>query len=420
MKPTDVLIVGSGMAGMVAALAAAARGKSVRIAARGAGALAISGGCVDVLGYVDGRPVTGNPLEAIPQLPETHPYRLIGAPGVAVALDFLADVCRRQGLELVNTSGANLWTPTILGTFRPSWLCPPHSDRSVLANADLIMIVHLPWIKDCHAGMVLKILRKQKSLKDKRFSLPELSSPLPPTHRNLTPLDMARYVDTPEGESWLLGQLRPHVSAARRAGDRVAVLLPPVLGVKHSTAVARRLSEALDCRLLEMAVPPPGVGGLRIRTALLGALAEAGVTLAENVRVVEARVEGRRCLSLFCDAPDKRREVEADSFIIATGGFLGGGNVASPGKAREAIFDLDLGAPLTVEAWSVPDVFDPQPYAGLGVRVNGRLNAVSRSGEVLWDNVFFAGRALAGYDMVLEKCGNGVAVASGYHAAEQC
>jgi len=87
MKPSDVLVAGSGMAGLIAALAAATRGKKVCIAARGAGALAIGGGCVDLLGYVNNEIVRGNPLEAITALPSNHPYRLVGAEAVREAYE---------------------------------------------------------------------------------------------------------------------------------------------------------------------------------------------------------------------------------------------------------------------------------------------------------------------------------------------
>ena len=414
MKPTDVVVVGSGMSGMIAALAVAQRGKTVNLVSRGAGALAISGGCVDVLGYVDGKPVQGNPLDSISSLAEDHPYRLMGVDAVQDALRFFEELCHAHGLPMGNAGQENVWIPTILGTFKPSYLCPAPLDRSILAQADKVVVAGVRGLKDCHAGMVIQVLQKQKRLANKPLVPLEMVSPFGITHRNLTPLDMARHVDTPEGEAWLLNQLAPH------AAKGVAFLLPPILGITHTQAVWQRLSAALGCPLVEMATSPPGVGGLRIRRVLVEALAKAGVVIAENTRVAGARVEGNRCVCLICDAPDRKRELVADSFIIATGGFLGGGHVATPGKAREIIFDQDLGAPAEVTDWSVPNIFDPQPYARLGVRVNSRLNPVSDAGSVLWENVFFAGRSLAGYDFVTEKSGNGVALSTGYHAAQQC
>lgn len=417
MKPTDVLVIGSGMAALIAALSAAKRGKSVQMATRGAGALAIGGGCVDLLGYLDGKPVSGDPLEAFPLLPEDHPYRLLGKNTVQEAMDFFVTVCAENDLELGNKTGENLWVPTILGTFKPTWLCQPDMDRETLAEADAIIITRLPWLKDVHAGMVRTVMQKHRRLRDKTFLIHPLKPYQSQTHRNLTALDTARFVDTPEGETWLLEELTPLLHLARQ--KRLAILLPPILGITRTTGIRQRLMQSLGCPLIEMLTPPPGVGGLRIRHALLAALAKEGVSVAENTHIVDARVEGNRCISLISEAPDRRREMEAESFIIATGGFFGGGNKATPGEAHEEIFGLDLGAPAKVADWSVADIFDSQPHSRLGVRVDTRLNAIAPDGKTLWENVFFAGRTLAGYDFVIEKSGNGVALASGYYASTQ-
>lgn len=417
MKPTDVLVIGSGLAALTAALSAAKRGKSVRMVTRGAGALAISGGCADLLGYLDGKAVSGDPMDAFPLLPEDHPYRLLGKSAVQEAVDFFVNACAANGLELGNKTGQNLWIPTILGTFKPTWLCPPEMDRETLAKADTVIITRLPWLKDVHAGMVRAVMQKQPRLRGKAFFIHPLKPYQNQTHRNLTALDTARFVDTTKGEAWLLDQLAPLLPRARQ--ERLAVLLPPILGIARATAIRQRLMKSLGCPLVEMLAPPPGVGGLRIRHALLAALAKEDVFIAENTHIVDARVEGNRCISLISEAPDRRREIEAKSFVIATGGFFGGGNRAAPGKACEEIFGIDLGAPPEVADWSVPDIFDPQPYSRLGVRVNARLNAISPDGSTLWENVFFAGRALSGYDFVIEKSGNGVALASGYYAGTQ-
>ena len=68
-RNSDVLVIGAGMSGLVAALAAARRGRKVTVLSRGVGALAIGSGCVDVLGYVNGQAVSGHPLDAIESLP---------------------------------------------------------------------------------------------------------------------------------------------------------------------------------------------------------------------------------------------------------------------------------------------------------------------------------------------------------------
>ena len=55
-RTTDILVVGSGMAGLMAAIVASGQGKRVTLLSRGCGSLNIGSGCVDVLGYVNGLP----------------------------------------------------------------------------------------------------------------------------------------------------------------------------------------------------------------------------------------------------------------------------------------------------------------------------------------------------------------------------
>ena len=417
MKSVDVLVVGSGLSGLVAALSAARRGKSVRLVARGAGALAVGSGCVDILGYLDGRAVAGNPMDSFHLLPETHPYRLIGNDSTKAALDFFSSVCTANGLRLGNETARNIWVPTILGSFKPTWFCPPDMDREALVKAETIVIASLPWLKDVHAGMVQTGLQKQARLQNKPIIIHAFSPYAGKTHRNLTILDTARFVDTPDGERWLADQLLPLAERAKQGS--MSILLPPIMGVTRTMLIRQKLESVLGCHLTEMLAPPPGVGGLRIRQALVSALAEHGVYIEENTHITSAKVSGNRCLGLVSQGADRERVLEAQSFIIATGGFFGGGLHATPGVAREAIFGFDLGAPEEVTEWSSPDIFAPQPYARLGVRANSRLNAIDADGTPLWDNVFFTGRSLAGYDFVIEKSGNGVALASGYHAGMQ-
>lgn len=56
-------------------------------------------------------------------------------------------------------------------------------------------------------------------------------------------------------------------------------------------------------------------------------------------------------------------------------------------------------------------------FGRAGIRINGQLRPLGPNGQVVLENVYLAGKMLAGYDYCLEKSGNGVAVVSGYQAA---
>ena len=53
MRNSDVLVIGGGLAGLVAACVAAEKGKKVQLLTYGAGTLTIGGGIIDAIGYTD-------------------------------------------------------------------------------------------------------------------------------------------------------------------------------------------------------------------------------------------------------------------------------------------------------------------------------------------------------------------------------
>lgn len=415
-RKTDVVVVGSGLSGLMAALAAGERGKRVTLLSFGAGALSIGSGCVDLLGYLDGNPVQGDPLEALHSLPPEHPYKKVGPAGIKAALEFFSDFCAREGSPLLPRVPRNRLLPTIMGTLKPSYLCPPSYDADLLQQARRVLVASVSGLKDCHPGLIVEQLRRYPFLADKEYREVVLPSPFGKTHRNITPLDVARYVDTEAGTVWLTDTLAPQL------GDADLVLVPPVCGTRSD--VWRILHKRLGCPLLEMLSIPPGVSGLRLRQMLLRALHRAGVEIVENVFVTRAEVEGTRCTALITDGFDHERAYPAEAFIIATGGFMGGGFASTPGEAREAIFGLPLHLPGGVKVpvdptdWSAPDIFAAHPFARMGVAVDDALHPVDDHGAILLENVCFVGRSLGGYDFAVEKSGNGVALATGWHAAQ--
>ena len=162
-RTTDILVVGSGMAGLMAAIVASGQGKRVTLLSRGCGSLNIGSGCVDVLGYVNGQPVEGQPLEALDSLPERHPYRLVGKEGVEEALKTLCAVSARHGAPLEAAANGNRRVPTILGTLKPTCLTLPSCRGELLEEAQRTAFVLTPdreaALRDCLS--FLRQLQKQ-------------------------------------------------------------------------------------------------------------------------------------------------------------------------------------------------------------------------------------------------------------------
>lgn len=416
-RATEVLVVGAGMAGLCAALAAAQAGSRVELLSNGVGSLAISGGSVDLLGAVGGDPVD-LPWAAMAMLPPEHPYRLLGRERVAEALAALQACTARQGLPLHNATldgePCNTWLPTVMGTLRPSYLVPAALDPEALAGAHRVVVASVEGLRDCQPALVIRQLREQPRWRGRDFVPVKLASPESGSgERSLNALDLARMLDRPEGRNWLVQALLPHVGRAD------LLLLPPVLGSRADASIWRHVSEALHCPLVEMASIPPGVGGLRLRDALLRELGGYEFGMVENTEILRAESDAGHCRALVAGNVDGESRYEARAFVLATGGILSGGLQLDPGRARESVLGIDIPVPAEVEALSEADIFGPHRFSRLGVTVNGRMQPVQpqdAAGRPLWDNVFFAGRTVGGYDFALEKSGHGVACATGWQA----
>jgi glycerol-3-phosphate dehydrogenase subunit B len=144
--------------------------------------------------------------------------------------------------------------------------------------------------------------------------------------RHAPDADFAERPDDPARLGWLAERLR---DALRRAGARPsALLLPPSLGVARERAT--ELSKLVGVPCGEAMGLPGGPAGLRFENARDGALAAAGVeVLRETAGAIRAagarwRVEAGA------------RRIDAGAVVVATGGLVGGGFAYQPGESMEA------------------------------------------------------------------------------------
>lgn len=410
----DVLVVGSGLAGLVAALTAAEQGRSVRLLTSGMGSLAISGGSVDFLGYADSR-LASDPWQSLALLPEDHPYRLLGTESVRTAFQFFSDIMEKQHWPMrpalaQDGTPRNTQLPTIMGTLKPTYLLPASLNTQAMASAKKVLVLSVHGLRDCQPALVVSQLKRYRSWADREFSQGLLPSPFGETHRAITALDLARLADKQQGRQWLLNALAPH------AGKYDLILMPPLCGSRANPEVWQAVNAAAGCPVVEMLSIPPGVGGLRLRDALLNALHKLDFELVENTTVLRAETAEKTCTSVLAEASGQQRRHEARAFVTATGGILGGGMVLEPGQCWDSVFNIDITVPQDVSQWSEPQIFGNHLFSRMGVRVDREMRPVDAAAAVRWQNVFFAGRSLGGYDYATEKSGHGVAIATGWQA----
>ncbi len=410
MRACDVVVIGGGLAGLVAAAAAAQRGKQVAILTKGVGAIAVGSGSIDVLGYGVGGQALGSPAAGMGELPASHPYAKVGQEAVARALRFFLDLCQAGGLPYSGSIDQTRWIPTAAGTLKPSCLLPRTMDPAALQGAKAAVVVGFRGLKDYYPELMMRGLTRIPSY-PKAFETVAVDPGM--TGRDVNALDVARWLDQESGRKSFLEQVRAKIAPAS------VVLVPPVLGSLPNDRVLEALEKATGSRFIEVSGLPPAVTGLRLYDLLAAEVKKQGVRIVEQATVTRAVVENGVCKAVVTHGADRERTYPAKSFIVATGGLYSGGIEVGVGVAREPVFDLPVRVPAKVEDWSNGSLLGhaTHPFAQFGVDVDARLRPADASGKAVLENVYVVGRSLSGYDDSFEKSGNGVAVVTGHFAA---
>ncbi len=200
-RTTDVIVAGSGIAGLMAAYAAAKSGCSVKVISEGAGCLAISAGCIDLLGYDNEGRRLDDPWQGISRLGPDHPYSLLGIDIINAALNEFAACMAAEGLKLhaaaKDAQQFNTLMPTIAGTLKPTWLVPENVAPESLANASRILIISVKGFRDCRPALIASQLSRYPALADRQFDTLVLPSPFEEHGRSLNALYLAHWADRP-------------------------------------------------------------------------------------------------------------------------------------------------------------------------------------------------------------------------------
>jgi len=408
-----VVVIGSGLAGLTAAIRLGRAGLGVTLLAKGLGGLQLSQGTVDVLGYVPER-VT-EPLAAVAAKAAAdpgHPYAVLGADAVADGVGFLAEVVGPD--LLAGRVEANLQLPTAVGAVRPTCLAQPGMLAGQCVAGARFVIVGLRRLKDFHPRLVAENLARTVLPDGGRLEARHVWVDVPARADEIdsTGLTYARAFDEEAFRVRFAAALAPLV------GEGETVGLPAVLGLKHLGAW-RDLEQRLGHPVFEIPLQPPSIPGMRLNEALTAAAKAAGVRFVTGSAVVAVRVEDGRVRGVTAATAGAPREFTADAFVLATGGWESGAlELDSYGVARETTLGLPLvlpGEPLVRS-----DFWDPeQPLFAVGVAVDGSVRPVDADGRVVAANLYAVGGLLAGAYRWAEKSGEGIAVASAVRAADE-
>lgn len=416
----DVIVIGAGLAGLMAAQAAQEEGARVLILARGMGSLPLTSGCIDGLGYFPSSspmPVS-SPLTALGRFRDfhsQHPYYKLGQERILPALKRFGDLARSGAIPYAGGFDSNFLIPTALGTFHPTCLVPETMKNGVLSLPGRVLLLDFDGQKDfsaCLAAQNLNLLQAQGRIAPS-FRAETLASP-GLEGKPIISLNLARAFDEQDFRNRFARQAQPLLKGGEKLG------LPAVLGLRFSYQAWTDLEEKLGTEIFEIPLPPPSIAGLRLYNLLRSYLQGKGVRTIIGLSDLKPITDAGGIKGIFLGESRKSPVYRASAYVLATGKFVGGGLDAQPNRVFETLFDLPVQYPRNRKEWFNNQLLTAagQPFNSFGVEVDDNLRPVDLAGKVVHRNLFAAGGILAHADSMAEKSGGGVAIATGCAAGQ--
>ncbi len=416
----DVIVIGAGLSGLMAADAARSAGARVLLLAKGMGSLPLTTGCVDALGYLPGSSQNppASPLALLDQLRShdpLHPYVKIGKERIHSAFLRFRELCGAAGLGYAGDLSATVLLPTALGTFHPTCLVPETMKRGDLSLPGRVLILGFKGLRDFFSSLAAENLNKLHVLGATGCSF--RAGVLEETGISVAAvnaLNLARAFDENEFRDSFAARAKPLLEEDDRLG------LPAVLGFHSSKEAWQDLEQKMGAEIFEIPMPPPSVPGVRLYNVLKDYLREKGVRIVMGLSAITPLSEPGRILGFSLGSSGTGPAYRANSFVLATGKFFGGGLDSDRQRVYETLLGLPVRHPPHRKEWFNARLLTPkgQPFNSFGVEVDDELRPTDLSGKVIFHNLFAAGGILAHADSMAEKSGGGVAISTGHWAGK--
>jgi glycerol-3-phosphate dehydrogenase subunit B len=192
-----------------------------------------------------------------------------------------------------------------------------------------------------------------------------------------------------------------------------------VLGLRQGHKAWADMERRTGLRLVEAAIPPPSLPGLRLFNAYRQRLTGLGARWQFGFPAIGVERRGDRITAVRCEGASREITVECEDLVLATGGVAGRGIEAKrDGSMVEVVAGLPV-AGMPDRTGFVGDRFlGEHPIGAAGVRVDGELRPVDGSGSPLYANLRCVGGLLSDHDPTSEGSREGVALASASRVAE--
>jgi len=442
---TDVLIIGGGMAGLVAGIRSQESGAETTLIRKGQSATSYSSGAIDVSGYLPGGSQqllsAREGIEAVTSLYPLHPYGILGfgsadnddISGLAIervsqSVEWLMKHLKSTPAQLYGGIDSNLEGLTLVGTKKPTAMLQHTMWPGEFAVDDdgIMLFLGIKGVQELNPKIASKtFLENQARITEPPHKAANAFLDIAPFGHgyNLSTTNIARWLDQEENMTAFVEQVKKKTEQF----GATYVALPPILGLEENLRNQNALQEATSARVFELLSFPPSVPGLRLQRSLERVFVEKGGHLLIGHEAKPCNIETSRITEVSARSPRRIIKIRTKSVILASGKYIGGGLAASVEGLRETVFNLmtvtdgfrESGKTRPQRLTNLVSLSpDSHTLFGCGLSVDHFLRPVNPDGLVAAENLFAAGSILAGYNYAMEKNGLGVALATGYYAGE--
>lgn len=406
----DTIVIGAGLSGLMGALALAEAGRKPMLLAKGQGATHWTAGTIDIWGGESSTSLREQLQQLINERPD-HPYARAGIAGIEAALERFQALMEAARYPYVGSLERNVLLPTAIGALRPAALIPSTMAAGDMRLGGEILLAGFHELRDFFPPLAADNLNSQGiAARGVYLTLPPIKRKLDFNSRNFAQL----FEDA---------AFREHVGRQLRQlrGNATRIGLPAVLGLRDPLSVVADLQHLSGAQIFEIPTLPPSIPGLRLYTIFRDAIIKAGGRIQIGAEILRGEGADQQLKAVYSVAAARDYEQRANAFLLATGGIAGGGiRTDHTGAVWETALGLPLRAPQGRGAWFASRFLNEagHPIYHGGIATNEHLRPIGADGQVLYTNVTVAGAALADCDPVRERCYSGMALATGWRAAQ--
>jgi glycerol-3-phosphate dehydrogenase subunit B len=426
MKSKEIVVIGSGIAGITALIKLKELGYSPILITKGAGSSMMFSGSYDIASIIESKFLKDIDIPIMEQIKliknrnKNHPYNYINDIESTINNSFkLINKKLKLNLVDIDLSKPNYLIPTQTGYLKESSLITNDSLgldlKSMMESGENYGILNFTLFNDFFYEKLLYNLNSIKNEKKSKsnfyiinFDFLRRSSDV-----NLKNYDLARIIESND----LYIELIKKILEITKQENITNIISPAIWGIDKFEDINTFLTKKIN--IIETLSNTPSTFGIRLQKKINKYLKDNNITVL-NEKVVDFKSENGRVLSI---KTNKNTEIDISGIILASGKFIGGGINTDNGYS-ESIFNIPLfynGKPLSQsvkEPMFENDYFKKHGAFSIGVKINNRFQALNIDENIFFNNVFVAGNIIADYNYIAREGGFGVAISTGYKAAK--